>query len=94
MTKTFETSKNRKGLIIIKTQSCHKPAICNYHSVKSSQPVGEDKYAVVHRLKEFLYSLFHALPINSIHKPLISNKIEFIAKVLILSLFFVEMFDS
>ena len=43
--------------------------------MKSSQPVGEDKYAFVHLLKEFLYSLFHALPINSIHKPLISNKL-------------------
>ena len=63
------------------------------HSVKSSQPVGEDKYAFVQRLKEFLYSFFHALPINSIHKPLISIKIEFISKVLILSLFIVEMFD-
>ena len=55
--------------------------------------VGEDKYAFVHRLKEFLYSFFHALPINSIHKPLISIKIEFSSKVLILSLFIVEMFD-
>ena len=39
------------------------------------------------------YSIFHALPINSIHKPLISIKIEFSSKVLILSLFIVEMFD-
>ena len=45
--------------------------------MESSQPVGEDKYAFVHPLKEFLYSFFHALPINSIHKPLISIKIEF-----------------
>ena len=49
------------------------------HSVKSSQPVGEDKYAFVQRLKEFLYSFFHALPINSFHKPLISIKIEFLS---------------
>ena len=61
--------------------------------MESSQPVGEDKYAFVHRLKEFLYSFFHALPINSIHKPLISIKIEFSSKVLILSLFIVEIFD-
>ena len=71
----------------------NRPETAMNHSVKSSQPVGEDKYAFVHRLKEFLYSFFHALPINSIHKPLISIKIEFSSKVLILSLFIVEMFD-
>lgn len=71
----------------------NRPVTAMNHSVKSSQPVGEDKYAFVQRLKEFLYSFFHALPINSIHKPLISIKIEFSSKVLILSLFIVEMFD-
>ena len=65
----------------------NQPVTCNDHYVKSSQPVGEDKYAFVQRLKEFLYSLFHALPINSNHKPLISNRIELLSKVLILSLF-------
>lgn len=57
-----------------KKQYYYKPITRNYHSMNSSQPVGEDKYAIVHRLKEFLYSLLHALPINSIHKPLLSNK--------------------
>lgn len=71
----------------------NRPVTAMNHSVKSSQPVSEDKYAFVHRLKEFLYSFFHALPINSIHKPQISFKIELSSKVLILSLFIVEMFD-
>ena len=59
------------------TSSCDRATKHSRHSARSSQPIGEDKYAVVHLLKESLYPLLHALPINSIHKPLIgihSNK--------------------
>lgn len=32
-----------------------------------SQPVGKDKYALMHFLKESSYSLFHAFMVNSVH---------------------------
>lgn len=32
-----------------------------------SQPVGKDKYAFVHFLKESSYSLIHAFMVNSVH---------------------------
>ena len=32
-----------------------------------SQPVGKDKYALVHLFKESSYSLFHAFMVNSVH---------------------------
>ena len=37
-----------------------------------SQPVGKDKYAFVHFLKESSYSLLHAFMVNSIHDFIIS----------------------
>ena len=32
-----------------------------------SKPVGKDKYALVHFLKESSYSLFYAFMVNSVH---------------------------
>lgn len=38
-----------------------------YKNVYLSQPVGKDKYALVHFLKESFYSLFNAFSVNPIH---------------------------
>lgn len=37
-----------------------------------SQPVGKDKYALMHLFKESSYSLLHAFMVNSVHDFIIS----------------------
>ena len=37
------------------------------HILRLPQPIGKDKYTVIHLLKESIYPSFYALPVNPFH---------------------------